>query len=128
METAAIKIARLNRSIARTGETVTIRRTSSDGTGAVTIVAEIVCPAHVRFSKPQDILSGKDDVTEAKLILSGSALAQTIGSPPVAFGVPNKDDIIVINSADPPHPTNVAEVKTIYYGGQLVRVNLLCRG
>lgn len=123
METAATKIARLNRSIARTGETVTLQRTAVGAAGAVSIVEQITCPAHVRASAPQDVLGG-EDVREMRVIISATALAQTSGSPPVPFNIPAKDDIAVIQG----RPANVVDAAPIYYGGQLVRVNLLCRG
>lgn len=128
METAAAKIARLDRSIARTGQSVTLQRTGVDGSGVVVVTEQIDCPAHVRASEPQDIMGG-DDVTEVKIILSATGLAQTSGSPAVAFGLPHVDDIALIQR-DPLdiRPTNVKQIKQIYYGGQLVRVELLCRG
>jgi hypothetical protein len=51
-------------------------------------------------------------------------LAATIGSPAVAFGIPERDDRLLIQG----DRSNVQEVAPIYYGGALVRVNLLCRG
>lgn len=132
METAAAKIARLNRSIARTGQTVTLQRTAVDAGGTVTVTEQIDCPAHIRASQPQDIsaVEGRyEDVTEIRIILSSTYLAQTTGSPPVAFGLPRVDDIALVERAPAEiKPTNVKIIKPIYYGGQLVRVELLCRG
>jgi hypothetical protein len=42
----------------------------------------------------------------------------------MAFGLPQRDDRLLIQG----DPSNVQEVAPIYYGGALVRVNLLCRG
>lgn len=125
METAARKIARLDRSIARTGETVTLQRTAVDGsTGAVTVALSLPdVPTHVRANAPQDLVD--PDVKEMRVILSAThLLAETIGSPAVAFGIPERDDKVLIQG----DPSNVQEVVPIYYGGALVRVNLLCRG
>lgn len=125
METAATKIARLDRSIARTGETVTLQRTATDGsTGAVTVAMQLVdVPAHVRASAPQDLID--PEAKEMRVIISAThLLAETIGSPAVAFGIPARDDKLLIQG----DPSNVQEVAPIYYGGSLVRVNLLCRG
>lgn len=124
METAPRKIARLDRSIARTGETVTLQRTSTDGEGAVTVALQLAdVPAHVRASKPQDLID--PEAKEMRVILSAThLLAATIGSPAVAFGIPERDDKVLIQG----DPSNVQEVGPIYYAGALVRVNLLCRG
>lgn len=125
METAARKIARLDRSIARTGEAVTLQRTATDGsTGAVTVALQLPgVPAHVRASKPQDLID--PDAKEMRVVLSPTQiLAATIGSPAAAFGIPARDDKVLIQG----DPSNVQEVAPIYYGGALVRVNLLCRG
>jgi hypothetical protein len=125
METAARKIARLDRSIARTGETVTLQRTAVSGsTGAVSVATELPsCPAWVRASNPQDLID--PDAKEMRVVLSPTQLlAATLGSPPAAFGIPERDDKVLIQG----DPSNVQEVDPIYYGGALVRVNLLCRG
>lgn len=125
METAAQKIARLDRSITRTGETVTLQRTVVDAaTGAVTVALQLSdVPAHVRASKPQDLID--PDAKEMRVTLSAThLLAATIGSPAAAFGIPERDDKVLIQG----DPSNVQEVAPIYYGGALVRVNLLCRG
>lgn len=125
METASRKIARLDRSIARAGETVTLQRTSTDGsTGAVTVALQLSdVPAHVRASAPQDLID--PDAKEIRVIVSAThLLAATLGSPAVAFGIPERDDKVLIQG----DPSNVQEVAPIYYGGALVRVNLLCRG
>lgn len=120
-ETASVKIARLDRSIARTGETVTIQRTSTAGTGAVSVIQEVTCPAHVRAHQPQDLI---EPSREHAVTISATPLLVATGSPPAVFGMPAKDDRIVIQG----DPSNIAEVSPLYYGGALVRVNLLCRG
>lgn len=125
METAARKIKRLDDSIARTGETVTLQRTVVDAaTGGVTVALELAdVPAHVRASKPQDLID--PDATEMLVVLSPTQLlAATLGSPAVAFGIPARDDKVLIQG----DPSNAQEVAPIYYGGALVRVNLRCRG
>jgi hypothetical protein len=124
MGTTAQKIARLDRSIARTGETVTIQRTvTAAATGNVTVIAQLDdCPAHVRASAPQDLVEG--GVRETRVILSATHLLTAEGSPPAVFGLPLIDDRILIQD----DPSNIVEVAPIYYGGELVRVNLLCRG
>lgn len=124
METAATKIARLDRSIARAGETVTLQRTATDGGGQVTTSLQLAdCPAHVRASAPQDLID--PEAKEMRIVLSAThLLAATIGSPAAAFGIPARDDKVLIQG----NPSNVQEVAPIYYGGALVRVNLLCRG
>jgi hypothetical protein len=65
------------------------------------------------------------EAKEMRVIISSThLLAATIGSPAVAFGIPARDDKLLIQG----DPSNVQEVAPIYYGGALVRVNLLCRG
>jgi hypothetical protein len=123
MSTAAEKIARLDRSIARAGDSVTIQRTSTAGTGAVTVTEQVVCPAHVRASAPQALLD-EGGVREIAVIVSATPLLTPAGSPPAAFGLPARDDRILIQG----DPSNIVEIAPIYYGGALVRVNLLCRG
>lgn len=123
METAAQKIARLDRSLARTGETVTIQRTATDAAGAVTVVSQLAdAPAHVRASAPQDLIEG--GVREIRVVVSATRLLAATGSPPAAYGLPAIDDRILIQG----DASNIVEVAPIYYGGALVRVNLLCRG
>lgn len=124
METAPTKIARLERSIARTGETVTLERLSTDPTtGASVVLMSLTLPAHVRASQPQDLLD--NEARDIAVILSPTLLlAASIGSPPVAYGLPQRDDRVTVQGA----PANVQTVMPLYYTGQLVRVNLLCRG
>jgi hypothetical protein len=41
------------------------------------------------------------------------------------FGIPRRDDHIIIGSGN---PSNIEQIAPLYYGGLLCRVNLLCRG
>jgi len=112
---SAVEIARLDAGIASYGQTVTIQRTSVDPTtGATTVAEEIECPATVRNFGPQSLEAGESQ--EIKVILSPTGLG--------SFGVPSRDDIIVIDN----NPANITEIAPIYHDGALVRVNLLCRG
>lgn len=122
MSTAAEKIARLDRSIARTGESIVLQRVMVDAAAVVTLTEEITCPAHVRASQPQDLL--EPGIREHRVILSATSLAQTSGSPAGAFGIPRRDDRVVIQG----EASNVQESQPIYYDGELVRVNILARG
>lgn len=122
METAARKIARLDRSIARTGETVTLQRTAVDAAGAVTVALSLTLPAWVRANSPQDLDDGS--VRENRVTISSTQILAEAGSPPEAFGLPVKDDRILIQN----DPSNVENVAPFYYGGTLVRVELICRG
>jgi hypothetical protein len=108
-------IARLDAAIAGYGQTVTLQRTAIDAaTGAITVAEEITCPAHVRAFAPQDLEAG--EVQDIRVILSPTGLG--------TFGIPNRDDRIVIGT----DPSNIEQIGPLYYGGHLVRVNLLCRG
>jgi hypothetical protein len=108
-------ISRLDRALSPTGESVSLQRTAIDSsTGAITVSDEVTCPAQIRAYAPQDLAAG--EVQDIRVILSPTGLG--------AFGVPGKDDRIVING----NPSNIEQIGPIYYGGQLVRLNLLCRG
>ena len=113
--TPATLIARLDAAIGGYGQSVTLQRTTVDGTtGGVTVVAEVACPAKFRTFGPQDLAAG--EVQDISVVISPTALG--------TFGVPSRDDRIVIDG----DPSNIEQIAPLYYGGQLVRVNLLCRG
>jgi hypothetical protein len=108
-------IARLDAALSHTGESVTLQHTAVDSaTGGVSVTGEVTCPAQIRSYAPQDLEAG--DVQDIRVILSPNGLG--------AFGIPSRDDRILINS----NPSNIEQIGPLYYGGQLVRVNLLCRG
>jgi hypothetical protein len=108
-------IASLDAALARYGQMVTLQRTAIDASsGAITISEEVTCAAKVRPFGPQDLDAG--EVQDIQVVLSPTG----IGS----FGIPNRDDRILIGS----NPSNAEQIAPLYYGGQLVRVNLLCRG
>lgn len=108
-------IASLDAALAGYGQTVTLQRTAIDGsTGAVTVSEEVTCAAKVRPYGPQDLEAG--DVQDIQVVLSPTGLG--------TFGIPNRDDRIIIDA----NPSNVEQIAPLYYGGELVRVNLLCRG
>jgi hypothetical protein len=108
-------ISALDAALRETGESVTLQHTSIDGsTGGITVSDEVTCPAQVRAHAPQDLAAG--DVQDIRVIVSPTGLG--------VFGIPSKDDRVLIRG----NPSNVEQIGPIYYGGQLVRVNLLCRG
>jgi len=108
-------IARLDAAIAGYGQTVTLQRTAVDPvTGAISVSDTVDCPAAVRTSAPQALEGG--DVIDIRVIVSPSSLG--------TFGIPSRDDRIVIEG----NPSNIETIGPLYYGGQLCRVNLLCRG
>lgn len=114
MSTAAAHLARLDRSIARAGDSVVLQRLAIDADGTTSVAAAATCPAFVRARSPQDLVeSGAPDTD---VVLSASSLGE--------FGLPVRDDRIVIRGA----AANIIEVAPIYRGGELVRVNLVCRG
>jgi len=107
-------IARTDAAIALYGQTVTIQRTAVDpGTGTITVTASVDCPAAVRTSAPQDL---EGDVVDIRVVVSPTGLG--------AFGIPSRDDRILING----NPSNIETIGPLYFGGQLCRVNMLCRG
>lgn len=115
MSDAAAHIARLDRAIGRAGDTVTLRRLLIDPNGVEQIETEVSIPAWVRDSQPQDLIIG-DDVADIAVVVSATGLAN--------FGLPERDERIEVNG----RPANVQKAATIYRGGELVRVNLFCRG
>lgn len=113
--TPATLIARLDAAIAGYGQSVTLKRTS-DATGGQTVVAQVTCPAKFRTFGPQDLADG--GVQDIQIIISPTGLG--------SFGLPKRDDLIVIG--DDPDNSRIEQIAPLYYGGQLVRINLLCRG
>jgi hypothetical protein len=108
-------IGRLDVALARYGQMVTLQRTAIDAaTGAITVAQEVTCPAKVRPHGPQDLEAG--GVLDIQVILSPTGVG--------AFGIPNRDDRIVIEA----DPSNIEQIAPLYFGGELVRINLLCRG
>ena len=108
-------IARTDAAIAGYGQTVTLQRTAVDpATGGITVAEEVTCPAAVRNFGPQDLEAG--EVQEIRVVVSPTGLG--------SFGLPSRDDRILIDG----DPANITQIAPLSYGGQLVRVNLLCRG
>ena len=115
---AATEIARLDRALAGYGQSVTLQRWATDPTtGANTVAEEVTIPAAVRQYGPQDIEAG--EVTEIRVILSPTGLGAF--SPP---NLPRRDDLIVISG----DATEIKQIAPVVHDGQLVRLNLLCRG
>ena len=113
--TPQIIIVRTDAAIAGYGQSVTLQRTAVDATsGIVTVADEVTCAAAVRNFGPQDLDAG--DVQDIHVVLSPTGLG--------SFGVPSRDDRIVIEG----NPSNITQIAPLSYGGQLVRLNLLCRG
>jgi hypothetical protein len=112
--TPQVLIARLDAAIAGYGQSVTLQRTAVDANGAVSVAEQLECPAAVRKFGPQDLEAG--GVQEIRVVLSPASLG--------SFGVPSRDDRILIDGNE----SNIIQIAPLDYGGQLVRVNLLCRG
>jgi len=108
-------IGRLDAAIAGYAQTVTLQRTSVDAaTGAISVTDSVDAPAAVRSYGPQDLAAG--EVVDIRVVLSPNGLG--------SFGLPSRDDRVLIDG----DPANIAQVAPLYYGGRLVRLNLLCRG
>ena len=113
--TPATLIGRLDAAIAGYAQSVTLRRLTIDPTtGASTVAQEITAPAAVRAFVPQSLEAG--EAQEIRVVVSPTGLG--------TFGLPGRDDVILIDS----NPSNITQIAPLYYGGALVRVNLLCRG
>lgn len=111
---SATAIASLDRALAGYGQEVVLQHTAVDAAGDVSVTDSVQCPAKVRQFGPQDLEAG--GVVEIQVIVSPTGLG--------AFGLPSRDDRIMIAG----NPSNIVQVAPLYYGGELVRVNLLCRG
>jgi len=111
--TPQVLIGRLDAAIAGYGQTIELQRTAVDAAGDVSVAESVTCPAKVRAFGPQDLEAA---VTDIQVIISPTGLG--------GFGVPSRDDRVVIAG----NPSNIVQVAPLYYGGALVRVNLLCRG
>jgi hypothetical protein len=108
-------ISRLDKAIAGYGQSVTLQRTTVDNTtGGVTVAAEVTCAAKFRTFGPQDLDAG--GVQDISVVLSPTGLG--------SFGLPSRDDRIVLGG----DPSNIEQIAPHYYGGTLVRIDLLCRG
>jgi hypothetical protein len=109
-------IASLDAALAEYQQTVTLQRTAVDADGAISVVAEATdCPARVRPYSPQDLEA--TGVVDIRVVLSPTSIA--------TFGMPGRDDRILIEADN---PSNIEMIDPLFYGGKLVRVNLLCRG
>jgi hypothetical protein len=107
-------IAATDKAIAGYGQTITLRHMAVDpATGGITVADEVTCPAAIRKFGPQDLEAG--EVMEIRVVVSPTGLA--------GF-VPTRDDRIVIDGDE----ANIVQIASLEYGGQLCRVNLLCRG
>lgn len=124
MDTAETKMVRLEKSIAREGETVVFERINVDvDTGIATIELSIEVPAWIRSHSPQDLID--TEARDIRVVVSPRLLLTTnIGSPPQVFGIPKRDDRIIIQNS----PANIQEISPVYWGGIPVRINFLCRG
>ena len=108
-------IASLDAAIGGYGQSVTLQRTAVDpASGTITVTDSVTSPAAIRTYGPQDLEAG--EVVDIRIILSPTGLG--------AFGMPSRDDRVLIDG----DAANIAQIAPLYYGGRLVRVNLLCRG
>jgi hypothetical protein len=94
---------------------ITLQKIAIDSaTGETFISKQQTCPAFVRNFIPQDLDAG--EVQEIRVSLSPRWLN--------TFGLPERDDRLVFKQ----NPSNVEQIAPLYFCGQCVRVNLLCRG
>ena len=111
-------IRNLDKSLARAGEPVQVRRLT--GTSR-TIVADVPCAAHIRGYRPEELIQGSGIAqTDVKMILSPTDLASFPGIIPV-----RNDPIIRLSN----NKQYVVQTATgLYTAGVLVRVELQARG
>ncbi|MBB3020647.1 hypothetical protein FHR70_003733 [Microvirga lupini] len=106
------EIAKLDRKIAKTGQTVTLRR----GTAAAPVATATV-KAHVRGFKPDELIGGIDQ-NDSKAILSPSGLAGWPG------GTPIKGDWITIDG----RVRSIVAAEPVKMNDVLVRFELQVKG
>lgn len=125
MDTAQTKIIRLEASLARAGQTVTFERLITDSTTGETLIEKsITVPARARSSSPQDLIDS--EARDITIVVSPTLLLEEMfGSPPAAFGIPLRDDRVVIDDGT---VANLQNIFPIYWAGALVRINMLARG
>lgn len=107
-------IAKLDRAIAKNGQTVTLRRGTATAPAATATVK-----AHVRGFKPDELIGGIDQ-NDSKVVLSPSGLAGWPG------GAPKKGDWI---TTDPAGSTRtIVAAEPIKMNDMLVRIELQVKG
>jgi hypothetical protein len=107
-DTPAGMISRLDASLAKHGQDVTLRKTNSTD-GQVTV------RARVRFYKPDEI-AGIIQQGDSKVILSPTGLGE--------FGVPPQNGFVVVNGS----PRRIILPNPMYVDATLVRIELQVRG
>jgi hypothetical protein len=122
MASAAEHTARLDRSLARNGETVTLRRLTL-GPGNTQVPFDCECGARVSAYQPHELVGGIVQ-GDSKVILSPTSLRARQWPGPGLDPLPRSGDRVGIGGRE----RNVQTVTPVYAGGGLVRIELLVRG
>jgi hypothetical protein len=110
-------VSRLDAAVAKYQPlTATLQRLSIDSATGATFVAKQVAdfPAFIKNFVPQDLEAG--EVQDIRVVMSPRWLS--------TFGMPERDDRVIIDG----NPSNVEQIGALKFCGQVVHVNLLCRG
>lgn len=124
IDTPDAQIARLNASLAKHGEDITLQRV----TGGVTVAAAVTCRAFVRGYQPSELVGG---ITQqmSKVILSPTEIIDaswTSGRPANEDQrIPMKGNKVLIAGTK---ARNVEAAVGIYVAGQLVRIEMMVKG
>lgn len=118
-------IARLDASLARTGQDVVLRRNTL-GPSNVRIPFSVTVRAHDRGYKPEELVGGISQ-QDARVIFSPTQIeasdwpGPTTGPVTGDRRIPRKGDVLIIQGV----PRNIEAVQPIYAAGTLVRIE--CR-
>lgn len=118
------EIADLDLELAEVGQTVTLQRMTTDNDGAQTPFP-VACLAVVKLKEPSDLAQAAGDAPDTEVILSPTPLMKAnwpgVGLPPL----PRRDDQVIDVRG---FKMNVEAVMPYDVGGQIVRIELRCRG
>lgn len=114
----------LDNALSRVGQTVTLQRMTTDNEGAQ-MANSVTCLAAVKLREPSDIVGVTGDAPDTEVILSPTSLATASWPGPGLPPLPRRDDkLIDVRGV----VMNVEAVMPFDIGGQIVRIELRCRG
>lgn len=124
MSEASAALADLDAALAQFGQTVTLQRMAT-GPDGKQVVNECLCRAVVRLEEPSALTRVSDDAPDSMVILSPTMLASRQWPGPGLPPLPRRDDKLIDIRG---FTMNVEAVVPFDIGGQIVRIELRCRG